>query len=497
MSAPPLNDLIKEAMETGSLKGLPDKHFIHGKFVSSADGTMLESIDPATGKTHAQFARGKAEDVDRAVKSAALALPQWRETAPANRGRILRAMTQLMETHKNRLAGAETLDSGKPVQESLGDIDGAIRAFEFYAGACDKIQGDVFPLPRDYLSYSLQEPIGIAAQIIPWNFPISTTARGVAPALAAGCSVVAKPAEQTPITALMMAELLSEAGLPDGVFNVITGLGDEAGSALVSHPDVNHITFTGSVPTGVNVMKSAADNVTRVVLELGGKSPVAIFKDADLEQAANGVMEGIFENAGQICSAGSRLLLDKSIQYEFLSILTERVKNMRLGHGLTKPDMGPINSQAQLEKIETYLWNAKSRGLDIVTGGNRTSDPKTGPGYFFEPTIINNVPADDVTVLEEIFGPVLVVQPFGTLDEAISLANGTDFALVAGIYTSNLSVAMRFARDVDAGQVFVNEYFAGGIEVPFGGNKKSGFGREKGLEALKTYSKQKSVTIRL
>ncbi|MBO6826251.1 MAG: aldehyde dehydrogenase family protein [Sneathiella sp.] len=489
-----LKALISEAMSSGSLEGLPNKHFIHGEFVSSADGRLLDSVDPGTGRIHTNFARGDAQDVDRAVKSASLAFPVWRNIKPADRGRILLNMSQLLSAHKDRLAVVETLDSGKPIQEAIGDINGAIRTFEFYAGACDKIHGDVFPLPTEYLSYSLLEPVGIAAQIIPWNFPISTTARGIAPALAAGCCVVAKPAEQTPITALMMAELLSAAGLPDGVFNVVTGLGKEAGSALVSHPEINHVTFTGSVPTGIGVMKAAADNITRVVLELGGKSPIVIFKDADLDQAANGVMEAIFENAGQICSAGSRLLIDKSVQYEFLSILTARIRKMQLGHGLTSPDMGPVNSQAQLDKIEAYLWNAKSRGLEVLIGGNRAD---TEQGYFFEPTILNNVPADDVTVLEEIFGPILVTQPFDTLEEAISLSNGTDFALVAGLYTKDLSTALQFANKVDAGQVFVNEYFTGGVEVPFGGNKKSGFGREKGMEALKTYSKQKSVTIRL
>jgi aldehyde dehydrogenase (NAD+)/betaine-aldehyde dehydrogenase len=403
----------------------------------------------------------------------------------------------LIREHADRLAVAESLDAGKPVGEAAGDVNGAARAFEYYAGAADKLQGETIPLGRDYVAMTLREPVGVTAHIVPWNYPLSTTARGVAPALAAGCTAIVKPAEQTPITALMLAEILSEAGLPAGVLNVVTGTGAEVGAPLVAHPGVRHVTFTGSVATGIGVMQSAARNVTSVTLELGGKSPVVVLADCDMGAAIEGVLGAIYENAGQICSAGSRLVIERRIHGEFVDRLVGRTKALSLGHGLRNPQVGPLNSEAHLAKVAGYVADAKARGVAVAVGGAVTTDPGTGKGWFFQPTILDNVKCEDRVVQEEIFGPVLSVQIAEDAEDALALANATAFGLVAGIYTNDITRALRLARDIDAGQIYINEYFAGGIETPFGGNKLSGIGREKGLEALRAYCKVKSVTARI
>jgi aldehyde dehydrogenase (NAD+)/betaine-aldehyde dehydrogenase len=491
---------VQEAQATGTLAGLPDRHFIDGAAVASVDDATMATLDPGTGRAFAHFAAGQAADVDAAVLAANRALKgPWRDMAPAQRGRVLHRVAELIRANSARLAVVETLDSGKRLVEALGDVAGAANCFDYYAGACDKHQGDSMPLGPDYLAYTLNEPVGVTAHIIPWNYPLSTAARGLAPALAAGCTVVAKPAEQTPLTALMLAELCHQAGVPAGVCNVVTGTGREAGAALVRHPGVHHITFTGSVNTGIDVMRSAAPNITRLVLELGGKSPLLVLADADLAQAADNVMGAIFENAGQICSAGSRLLVARSVHEQLVAQVTARAAALRLslGHGLRDPGMGPLNSEAHLHKVAGYVDRARARGVAVRTGGNIRPDPQTGLGWFYEPTVLDNLSPNDEAVQEEIFGPVLCVQVFDDLEEAVALANGTPFGLVAGVFTRDLCAAHRLARDIDAGQVYINEYFAGGISVPFGGNKRSGFGREKGLEALRSYSKTKSVVARL
>ena len=491
---------VHEAQATGTLTGLPDRHFIDGVAVASADGATMATLDPGTGRAFAHFAAGQAADVDAAVLAANRALKgPWRDMAPAQRGRVLHRVAELIRANAARLAVVETLDSGKRLVEALGDVAGAANCFDYYAGACDKHQGDSLPLGPDYLAYTLNEPVGVTAHIIPWNYPLSTAARGLAPALAAGCTVVAKPAEQTPLTALMLAELCLQAGVPAGVCNVVTGTGRDAGAALVRHPGVHHITFTGSVNTGIDVMRSAAPNITRLVLELGGKSPLLVLADADLSQAADNVMGAIFENAGQICSAGSRLLVARAVHEQLVAQVTARAAALRLslGHGLRDPGMGPLNSEAHLQKVAGYVDRARARGVAVRTGGNIRPDPQTGLGWFYEPTVLDDLSPNDEAVQEEIFGPVLCVQVFDDQEEAVALANGTPFGLVAGVFTRDLSAAHRLARDIDAGQVYINEYFAGGISVPFGGNKRSGFGREKGLEALRSYSKTKSVVARL
>jgi acyl-CoA reductase-like NAD-dependent aldehyde dehydrogenase len=458
----------------------------------------MELADPGTGKAFASVAEGNAADVDPAIGAARAALfGPWNSMPPAGRGRILARTAGLIRAQADRLAVAETLSSGKRLVEAQGDVGGAARAFEYYAGACDKFQGISIPLGPDYLSYTRHEPIGVVAQIVPWNYPLSTLVRGLAPALAAGCAIIAKPAEQTPLTALMLAEILSEAGLPAGVFNVVTGTGLEVGAPLIAHPGIDHITFTGSVATGVSVMRNAAPNVTRLTLELGGKSPLIVLADADLDAALEGVLGAIFENAGQICSAGSRLIVERTIHAGFVGRLVERTRALRLGHGLRSVDMGPVSSLAQLERIAGFVERARARGAKVACGGQRMADPETGLGWFFEPTILDDLTPDDEAVQNEIFGPVLCVQIADSAEHAVALANGTPYALVAGIFTRDLSKAHGIAARLDAGQVYINEFFAGGVETPFGGNRASGFGRTKGLEALASFSKLKCVTARL
>lgn len=491
------DNLVSEYFNSGTLAGLPDGHFIAGQWAAPLAGVKMETFDPGTGRAFHAFAAGDVRDVAQAVDAATSAAKAWGAMKPSARGAILARAAVLLREEAPRFAVVESLDSGKALQEAEGDVAGAARTFEYYAAAANALQGETFPLGPDYLGYSMHEPVGVTAHIIPWNYPLSTAARGIAPALAAGCTVVAKPAEQTPLTALMLADLLFRAGLPAGVCNVVSGTGKDAGSPLVRHPAVRHISFTGSVRTGINVAKEAADNVTRVLLELGGKSPVVVRADADIDMVVEGVLGAIFENAGQICSAGSRLVVDRRIHDDLVERLCARATALKMGHGLKRPQFGPLNSAEHLVRVSAHLDGAKARGLEIATGGKPVADPETGLGWFFEPTIIDHVPADDPIVQEEIFGPVLAVQPFDTENEALALANGTKFGLVAGIYTRDFSAAHRLARDIDAGQVFINEYFAGGIEVPFGGNKMSGFGREKGLAAVLAYCRVKSIAARI
>ncbi len=373
---------------------------------------------------------------------------------------------------------------------------GVIRAFEYYAGAADKLEGARLPLAKDYIGFTLDEPAGVAAQIIPWNYPLSTAA-AASPGARRRLHDRRQARRADAVHCPHAGGARPPRRLPAGVLNVVTGTGARTGAPLVAHPGIDHITFTGSVATGIRVMHAAAENVTRLVLELGGKSPLVVLADADLDAALDGVIEAIYENAGQICSAGSRLVLDRRIADGFLDRLVTRTRALRLGHGLDDVDVGPVNSALQLGRIDEHVRRAKAAGNDILCGGDIVHPAGANGGWFFAPTIVAARGTSDPIVTEEIFGPVLAVQTVDDLDEAITIANCTDYALVAGIYTSDLNKATRFARNVDAGQVFVNEYFAGGIEVPFGGNRKSGFGREKGMEGLRSYCRTKSVVMRL
>ena len=491
-----IEQLIAEYKNTGTLKGLPGKLFIDGKWRDAENDQTMDTLDPSSGKVFGCFSAAQKHDVDLAVDAASSAFHKsWKLTKASRRGEILARAADILEQQAARFAVVEALDSGKPLAEAQGDVASSVAALRYYAGCADKIQGDSFPLGEGNYSFSTLEAVGVTAHIIPWNYPLATTIRGVAPALAAGCTAVVKPAEQTPLTALMLAEVLQRAGLPDGVYNVVNGSGAEAGSALVKHPKVQHVTFTGSVDTGVLVMQAAARNITSVTLELGGKSPIVALADCDIEKTAEGVLWAIFYNAGQICSAGSRLVVSREIHRQLVDKIVEKVAALKPGQSLDNPNYGAINSQAQLDKIAGFVDRAKHRGIKVACGGNKMHSAETADGWFFEPTIMDDVPMDDELVQEEIFGPVLSVQVVDSLEQAIEAANCTQFALAAGIYTKNISAAMQLCRAIDAGQITVNDYWAGGIEVPFGGNRRSGIGREKGLEALRSYCTTKAITF--
>ncbi|MDB5636024.1 MAG: aldehyde dehydrogenase family protein [Bradyrhizobium sp.] len=471
--------------------------YIDGSWRSAKDGRTLPTFDPATGQELVKVAVASATDVAEAVDAAKRALKgAWRRMLPAERGRILMKAAAIIRRDSARLATVESLDSGKPLRESKGDVETTARYFEYYAGAVDKIQGDSLPLGIDNVGITVVEPLGVTAHIIPWNYPLATTARGVAPALAAGCTAVVKPAEETPLTALMLADVLEEAGLPPGVYNVVPGLGEETGAALVAHPDVAHVTFTGSVETGRIVMKSAADHIASVTLELGGKSPLVVLNDADLDAAAEGALKAIYTNAGQVCAAGSRLVIEEGIAEAMLPRLRQAVAGIKLGRGLDDAPMGPVASDVQLSRISTMVDRARERGVEVLVGGNAIKPDGLEGGWYYAPTILKCSDANDAIVKDEVFGPVLTVQIARDADHALELANGTDFGLVAAIYTADITKAMRFMRDMEAGQVFINHFFSG-IEVPFGGVKHSGFGRERGMEALRAYSRIKGVTVRI
>lgn len=490
-----IEELSREYFRSGTLAGLPSQLFIAGQWQSAESGELMDVYDPSLASVFTSVSAASEGDVERAVEAAEQAFQnEWRGMKPSLRGRILAKAADLLEQQSARFAVAEALDSGKPIGEAEGDVASSVLTLRYYAGCADKIQGDSFPLGQGAFSFSSLEPVGVTAHIIPWNYPLATTLRGVAPALAAGCTAVVKPAEQTPLTALMLAEVFQQAGLPDGVYNVVTGTGTQAGAPLVSHPKVRHVTFTGSVNTGVSVMQAAANNISSVTLELGGKSPIVALADCDLDKTAEGVLWAIFYNAGQICSAGSRLVVERSIHRALVDKIVEKAAELKPGHALHKPNYGAINSAQQLEKIDGFVNRAKARGIKVACGGQRCLSPE-GLGWFYAPTIMDEVPMNDELVQEEIFGPVLSVQVVDSVDEAIEAANCTRFALAAGIYTQNLSHAMRMSQAIDAGQITVNDYWAGGIEVPFGGNRMSGIGREKGLEALRSYCTTKAVTM--
>lgn len=463
--------------------------WISGDEQSSMTDDRLAVVDPATEGALTEVAMGTADDVDEAVAVARDACESWRRRPPEGRGRLLTDIAAAIRNEKDRIARVETLENGKPLTEARGQVERAARHFEYYGGIADKIQGESIPLSEAYVDYTVREPLGVTAHIVPWNVPIYLFARSVAPALVAGNAAVVKPAEETPVGALELAKLVTETGLPDGLLNVVPGFGDEAGAALTGHPDVDGVTFTGSGPTGKAVAKSAIENVTEAHLELGGKSPNVVFPDADWEAALDGTMTAIFTNAGQVCSAGSRLLVHEDIHDGFVDGLTERVKALSLGPGIEDVDMGPVVSQNHLNKVRDYIDIGRSEVGDPVIGG----DTLDRDGYFVEPTVFDDVPMDTRIAQEEIFGPVLTVTSFADEDEAIELANATDYGLVAGVYTKNVGRAHRFAREVDAGQIYINEFFAGGNETPFGGFKNSGIGRENGIQAIDNYTQIKNV----
>ena len=470
--------------------------FINGERVQARSGRSFEAIDPASGLAFGSVAEGDIEDIDQAAAAAGRAWKAgWSDLPPPRRVRVLNQLAGLIRRHAEELARLESLDVGKPLRQAEDDVAAAAGFFEYFAGVADKVFGSSIPLGRGFVDFTLREPLGISAQIVPWNYPLRLASRGIAPALACGNVVVVKPAAEAGISIIRLAELAGEAGLPAGVFNVVTG-GRETGAALASHPGINHITFTGSVPTGIAIMKAAAEHVVPVTLELGGKSPNIILDDADFEKAAAAAAATLMQNAAQTCTAPTRLLIQRRAHDSFVSILAKLIRAIRLGRGLDNPDMGPVVSERQMRRVLDYLARGERDGASPVTGGGRSERPELANGFFIEPTLLDRVERGSVLEQEEIFGPVLTVTSFDSVEEAIEIANGTPYGLVTGIWTRDLQKALTLATAIKSGQIRINSYSAeGSIGLPFGGYKRSGFGREQGVEALANYTQIKNVMI--
>ena len=475
--------------------------FIDGQFVDAESGKTFKSPNPATGETFAEVAEADKADVDKAVAAARKAFEgKWSKMSARDRGRLLYKLSQLIEEHAGELATLETMDNGKPIKESTYiDLPGVVENFEYFAGWSTKIEGETIPVPGQMFNYTLREPVGVCGQIIPWNFPLLMAAWKLAPALAAGNTVVLKPAEQTPVTAVELGKLIAEAGFPEGVVNIIPGFGETAGAALASHPGIDKIAFTGSTEIGKVIAKAAAENLTKVSLELGGKAPNVIFADADLDQAVNGAMMGIFFNQGQVCCAGSRLFVEAKVKDEFLARFKEKADKIKVGDPMDKATlMGPQVSMEQLNKIKSYVAIAREEGATVFSGG--ASPELEGAfqnGYFFQPTIFSEVDNTMRVAQEEIFGPVTSVITFDNDDDLLRQANETMYGLSAGIWTRDITRAHRFAKAVKAGVVWINTYNMFNAASPFGGYKQSGYGREMGKHALELYTQVKSVWVDL
>ncbi|HEY0385553.1 MAG TPA: aldehyde dehydrogenase family protein [Pyrinomonadaceae bacterium] len=475
--------------------------FIDGKWVDAESGKTFTTPNPATGEILAEVAEGDKADIDKAVAAARRAFEgKWSRMSARDRGRLLFKLSQLIEAHSEELAALETADNGKPIRESAYvDLPQVVENFEYFAGYATKIDGETISVPGQMFNYTLREPLGVCGQIIPWNFPLLMAAWKLAPALAAGNTVVLKPAEQTPVNAMELGKLIQEAGFPDGVVNIVPGFGETAGSALASHPDINKIAFTGSTEVGKIIAHAAADNLTKVSLELGGKAPNIVFADADLEQAVNGAMMGIFFNQGQVCCAGSRLFLAEEIKDEFLEKFKEKARKVKVGDPMDKgTHMGPQVSEEQLCRIKSYVDIAREEGATVLTGGESPQlEGNFQKGFFFQPTIFSEVKNQMRVAQEEIFGPVTSVITFKDEDELIKQANETIYGLSAGIWTRDIVRAHRFAKAVHAGTVWINTYNMFNAASPFGGYKQSGYGREMGKHALELYTQVKSVWVDL
>ncbi len=473
--------------------------WIDGTWLAAADGRTFVTHDPATGAPLATVARAGAIDVDRAVAAARRAFDdgRWWSLAPAARARIMWRLGDLILEHVDELAQLETLDNGKPIAVARGgDVPAAADLFHYMAGWVTKLEGNTLPvsLPGEYHVYTRREPIGVVGQIVPWNFPLTLAAWKVAPALATGNSIVLKPAEDTPLSALRLAELAAEAGVPDGVLNVVTGYGDEAGAALVAHDDVDKVSFTGSTEVGRLLVRAAAGNLKRLTLELGGKSPNIILDDADVDAAIRGAADGIFFNQGEACVAGSRLYVHRRIADDVVAGIAEVARSMRLGNGLD-PDteMGPVVSRTHQQRVLGYVRSGHHEGARVVAG----EEPVPSEGFFVRPTVFADVRPDMRIVREEIFGPVVAVTAFDDDDEVVALANDTRYGLAAGIFGRDLSRVHRMAARLRAGTVWVNTYGLLDPTMPFGGYKESGWGREHGHQVLDEYTETKSVCVRL
>jgi aldehyde dehydrogenase (NAD+) len=473
----------------------PAKHlFIGGQWQAAQDGRTIPVVDPSTGETYGAVARGGAADVDRAVKAARAALSgPWGKLTATERGRLLTKFGQAILDHHDELSQIEARDTGKPMTTARNDITVLARYFEFYGGAADKVHGETIPFVAGHQVSLLREPLGVTAHIIPWNYPAQMFGRTLAPALAMGNAVVLKPAEDTSLSALRLAEIATAAGLPAGALNIVTGLGEEAGAALAAHADINFVSFTGSNEVGTLVQQAAAKHAVKCVLELGGKSPQIVFDDVDMDRAVPIIVRALIQNAGQTCTAGSRLLVQRSIYDKFVARIVEAFSKVRVGTPAMDLDCGPVMNPAQLARVNRYIDNAKRSGIPVLAEGS--IDPAASTkGYFVKPVFFGPVPRDNALALEEVFGPVLSAMPFDDEADAIALANGTPYGLLAAVWTENGGRQQRVAKAVHAGQVFINCYGAGGgVELPFGGTKRSGHGREKGLMALEELSTTKTM----
>ena len=475
--------------------------FIDGQWVDAESGKTFETPNPATGATLAEVAEGDKADIDKAVAAARRAFEgKWSKISARDRGRMLYKLSQLIEAKIPELAALETADNGKPIKEtSYVDLPQVVENFEYFAGWATKIEGETIPVPGQMFNYTLREPVGVCGQIIPWNFPLLMAAWKLAPALAAGNTIVLKPAEQTPVGAMELAALIQEAGFPDGVVNVVPGYGETAGAALASHPGIDKVAFTGSTEVGKLIARAASDNLTKVSLELGGKAPNIVFADADIEQAVSGAMMGIYFNQGQVCCAGSRLFLDARIKDEFLESFKEKSSRVRVGDPMDKnTQMGPQVSEEQLNRIKGYVDIAKGEGAQVLAGGCPPQlEGDFQKGYFFQPTIFGEVKNTMRVAQEEIFGPVVSVITFEDEDDLIKQANEVVFGLSAGIWTKDITRAHRFAKAIKAGTVWINTFNMFNAASPFGGYKQSGYGREMGKHALEMYTHVKSVWVDL
>ncbi|WP_169977322.1 aldehyde dehydrogenase family protein [Tautonia rosea] len=475
---------------------LASRLLIDNEWVSPKGGGSFDTYNPATGEVIAQVAEASADDVDRAVRAARRALETgpWGSMDAAERGKLMYNLADLIERDAEALAQLESLNCGKTITDARGDLNGVIYTLRYYAGWADKIEGRTVPVRGNFLSYTLRQPIGVVGQIIPWNFPLLMLAWKWGPALACGNTIVLKPAEQTPLTALKLGELAIEAGFPAGVINILNGMGETTGDAIVRHPDVDKIAFTGHVDTAKIIQKNAADTLKRVTTELGGKSPNVIFADADLDEAVAGAFHAIYFHGGQCCTAGSRLFVERGIRDEFVERLAERAKVRKIGDPLD-PDteQGPQVSQEQLDKILGYVESGQKQGARVVSGGKRVG----GSGFYVEPTIFDNAREDMDIVRDEIFGPVVTVLPFNDVNEVVERANRTHYGLAAGVWTKDIDKAHLYAKKVKAGTVWVNCYHVVEPTTPFGGFKMSGQGRENGEAALEHYTELKTVTVKL
>jgi len=492
---------IAEDLEVASfLKGGPKKLFIGGRWVEAAGGETFETIDPATGEVLARVAEGRAEDIDRAVASARRSFNRgtWRELPPAERAKVLWKVGDMLEERANEFAQLETLDNGMPINDALlFHVPLAAATFRYYAGWVTKLDGATqqVSLPGKYLSYTLREPIGVVGQIIPWNFPLLMAAWKLAPALACGNSVVLKPSEETPLSALLLAELLQQAEVPDGVVNVVPGRGEVAGARLASHPDVDKIAFTGSTEVGKLIARASSEsNLKRVSLELGGKSPNIVFADADLTRAVSGAFFGIFFNQGQVCSAGSRLFVQEKVYDHTLDELLKTVNETRIGPGIDPvTQMGPLVSRTQMDRVLGYIAQGNKEGARLIAGGGRAEG--FDAGYFVKPTVFADVDGDMRIAREEIFGPVVAAIPFSDEEDLVAKANITIYGLVAGVWTRDVGRAHRVAHALKAGTVYVNCYHIVDPVTPWGGYRQSGWGRELGPYALDLYTELKNVIV--